>query len=319
MREARECMIVADRRVFAVMAFINAAGFDEEAKNAKMTPTRLRVRELVSINLQTNKTKLTAWREAYLRMKCSNADFIEYAVLLSPDYPFKKVGPDTIYYNADVLRRLGDLAAVVNEFWMAARLEEVWTAVKPDYLAELGKYDIERMARDLDFVWSYVRMPRRESRTMVSVPNLLDRHYSADSVGCGKYFVSIEGPGAHDYGLNVHEYLHEIVNPAVARRREEFQNPLQPYFERWMKNPAHRGYETLQMYVQECLVKALEARVSVALRPQLVDRKKNQVSGDVRNGYELTGVFYKELADFEKALQPFDDYVAVLFSQVPAL
>jgi hypothetical protein len=316
-RKGRECMVVADRRIFAVMAFINAAGFDDEAKGKTMHPVRVKVRESVTANLQSHSNKLAVWKENYARLKCSNADYIEYAMLLSADHPFKKVGPDSLYYNQEVLRKLGGVADQVNDFWTAARLDEVWNAVKPDYLAEIQKYDITKMSEDLDFVWQYVRMPRREARIMVSVPNLLDRYYSADSMGCGKYFVSVEGPGSHDYRLNVHEYLHEIVNPAVARWREEYSQRLQPYFDRWMKHPAHRGYETVQMYVQECLVKALEARISVKLRPELRNRKNAQVAQDVKNGYELTGVLHESLADSETDQKAFDDFVKVLFERLP--
>jgi hypothetical protein len=282
-----------------------------------MHPVRIKVRELIAGNLLTHSNKLVAWKKNYARLKCSNADYIEYAMLLSADYPFKKVGPDNIYYNPEVLRKLSSVVDQVNDFWLTARLDEVWNTVKPDYLAELQKYDVAKMSEDLDFVWKYVRMPRREARIMVNVPNLLDRHYSADSMGCGKYFVSVEGPGSHDYRLNVHEYLHEIVNPAVARWREAYSRRLAPYFDRWMKNPAHRGYETMQMYVQECLVKSLEARVSVKLRPELRGRKQAQVTQDVKNGYELTGVFHETLADFETGQDTFEDFVKVLFERLP--
>jgi hypothetical protein len=205
----------------------------------------------------------------------------------------------------------------VNEFWVDAKLDEVWNTVKPGYFAELQKYDIDKMSGDLDFVWSFVRMPRREARVMVSVPNLLDRHFSADSMGCGKYFVSVEGPGSHDYRLNVHEYLHEIVNPAVARWRDQYLVQLQPYFDRWQHFPGAHGYGTLQMYVQESLVKALEARVSVKLRPELRARKSSQVAQDVKSGFELTGIFHENLAEFETGEGTFDDFVKVLFERLP--
>jgi len=316
-RNGRECMIVADRRIFAVMAFINASGFDEEAKGQTMHRVRIEVRNLVEKNLLSHTNEWAVWKKHYADLKCSNADYIDYAMLLSPDYPFRKVGPDDVYYNQDVLRKMSGVVNDVNEFWTAARLDQVWDAAKPGYLAELQKYDIDRMSEDLDFVWKYVRIPRREARTMVSVPNLLDRHFSADSMGCGKYFVSVEGPGSHDYRLNVHEYLHEIVNPAVARWRTEYVTQLYPYYDRWNNLPGKRGYDTPQMYIQECMVKALEARVSIKLRPDLRARKSAQVTQDVKNGFELTGIFYENLAEFETGDSTFDDFVKVLFERLP--
>jgi hypothetical protein len=313
----RECVIVADRRIFAVMAFINASGFDEEANGQTMHRVRIDVRRLVQTNLLSHTNELAVWKKHYSDLKCSNADYIEYAMLLSPDYPFRKVGPDDLYYNQDVLRKMNGVVNDVNEFWTAAQLDRVWNTVKPDYIAELQKYNIDRTSEDLDFVWEYVRMPRREARIMVTVPNLIDRHFSADSMGCGKYFVSVEGPGSNDYRLNVHEYLHEIVNPATARWRDEYLARLQPYFDRWKNFPGRHGYDTLQMYVQESMVRALEARVSVKLRPELSARKKGQVAHDVKSGFELTGVFYENLAEFETGKGPFDDFVKGLFERLP--
>ena len=128
-------------------------------------------------------------------------------------------------------------------------MDEVWAAVKPLYIEELGRYDVARMNADLDAIWRIVRMPRRETRVMVSVPNLLDRHYNACSIPCGRWFVSIDGPGSQNYGLNIHEYLHEIVNPLAQDGLAKNGEPLMAYFERWRSHPKTNGYTTPASYV----------------------------------------------------------------------
>ena len=56
-------MVLADRREFAVMAFLNATGFDEEVQGQQMHPLRTKVRELVAANLAEHPKKVKAWRK----------------------------------------------------------------------------------------------------------------------------------------------------------------------------------------------------------------------------------------------------------------
>lgn len=55
-------MVLADRREFAVMAFLNATGFDEEAQGQQMHPVRVKVRELVAANVAEHRQKVKIWR-----------------------------------------------------------------------------------------------------------------------------------------------------------------------------------------------------------------------------------------------------------------
>jgi hypothetical protein len=61
----------------------------------------------------------------------------------------------------------------------------------------------------------------------------------------------------------------------------------------------------------------LEARIAVKLRPELRNRKNAQVAQDVKNGYELTGIFHESLADFESDSKAFEEFVKVLLERLP--
>ena len=56
---------VADRRIFAVMAFLNVAGYDEEAPNVSMSPLRVKVRDKLASRLAGQPAKLEEWRRYY--------------------------------------------------------------------------------------------------------------------------------------------------------------------------------------------------------------------------------------------------------------
>ena len=194
-------MVLADRREFAVMAFLNAAGFDDEAQGEAMHPVRIRVREMVQKNLAKNSAKVQAWRLYYKKKSLGTHQYQDSALSLTADYPFKRIRPDAELGYRQTARTLSDLADVLNDFWVTADLDDVWSQVRSDYIAEINKYNFEKMRRQLSFVWEYLRMERSDSYTIVSIPNLLDSHYMAIGSRYENYYYSVESPGSYDYGL----------------------------------------------------------------------------------------------------------------------
>lgn len=205
----RGFMVVADRRVFAVMAFLNAAGFDEEYGGVPMHPVRVRVRKLLADNLASHPEKVASWRRYRETRELEIYHYQDFALSLSADYPFRKIRGDGETGYPEAARKLKDLPDILND---------LWRTVRPEYAEELRKYDLARMARQMSFLWTYLRMPRQDTLTLVNVPNLLDAHYRGIGAHCGHYYYTVESPGSHSYGLNIHEYLHSIVNPIVKAR-----------------------------------------------------------------------------------------------------
>ena len=56
-----EFIVLADRRVFTVMAFMNACGYDEERKGMQMHPARSRVREILKEQAATHPEHFKKW------------------------------------------------------------------------------------------------------------------------------------------------------------------------------------------------------------------------------------------------------------------
>src|SRR5437867_3574855 len=136
-------LVLADRRVFAVMAFLNAVGYDDEAEGVAMHPTRLRVRELLGKRLSGHAGELRKWRTFYKEAGLSSFHYMDFALSLSGDYPFRRVRPDAELTYPRTLRTLRTFPDLLNEFWVAAELDKVWAEVKPDYVGEIHKYDFE--------------------------------------------------------------------------------------------------------------------------------------------------------------------------------
>ena len=55
--------VLADRRMFATMAFLNAAGFDEVIKGRQMYPARIAVRKIFKDKAKTHSEKFQSWKQ----------------------------------------------------------------------------------------------------------------------------------------------------------------------------------------------------------------------------------------------------------------
>lgn len=306
-RQVPGFLVLADRRLFAVMAFLNAVGFDDEAKGMQMAPLRVKVRQMVAANLQNRPDKLAQWKRQYGR-----ANFIicqNYAVRLTPDYPFRPAFPIPF-------KKLGKFHETLNDFWRTANLDTVWEAMKPGYLAELDRYPPERMRSAVDSLWAYLRMSRSDSWTFAIIPNPLSRNMTALAAHPGAYYYIVVGPGVRP-GFNDHEYLHSIVDPIVKARLGPQERKLRAYFK--ASHGRTRYYGTVASFTGECLIHALSPR----LRVRRDDTPENRAANDheiddlMQAGFLLVRPFYDLLASFEAGNLPFDQFVPQLFERLP--
>ena len=317
-------MALADRREFAVMAFLNATGFDEEAQGQQMHPIRMKVRQMVAANLAEHPKKVRAWRRyrnGLVRKYLGTYGYQDYVLSLSTDYPFRRICKNDelgYWYTAWLL---ADLPKVLNDFWKTAKLDEVWDAVKADYIAEVKRYDLEKMQREMTFLWKYLRMERQDTMTLVNVPNFLDRHSSAIGAGYHGYYYSVESPGAIAHSLNIHEYLHSIVNDLVSKNYAGHKSKLLEYYRAGKNAPGVASYREPMIFVSECMVRALDPRIRGRFEntPQWTQLTKGQVAGNTREGLNLTQPFYDLLDGFERSGQPFDQYLPTMFEHLPSI
>lgn len=315
-------MVLADRREFAIMAFLNATGYDEEAQGQQMHPVRVRVRELVTANVAGHPERANAWR-AYrngtVRRDLQPFHFQDFALSLSTDYPFRRIRPDNELGYAITAERLRDFPEVLNDFWTTAKLGDVWEKIKPDYIAEIRKYNIEKMKRQMNFLWSYLRMPRRDTLTLVNVPNLLESHFEAIGARYESFYYTVESPGSHAYDLNIHEYLHSIVNPLVQASFDAQKAKLAKYCQAGKTRSFAKTYGSPITFTFESLVRALDHRLAVLQTNDPADKKRieGQATWETEKGLTLVQPFYQALAEFEQSDKPFDQFLPILLERLP--
>ena len=311
-------IVLADRRIFALMAFMNATGYDEELEK-QMHPVRVKVREMLKNNLAKTPEKFRVWQEYYKEKNLESYHYLDFALSLNSDYPFRRIRPSSESVYPFAASKLSDFPDVLNDFWTTADLEKVWNEVKPDYVEELKKYDFEKMKRQLSFLWEYLRMERRDTYVLVNIPNLLDSYYQAIGAHYENYYYSVEGPGATSYALNIHEYLHSIVNPIVEANYNRYTQKLEEYYQAGKDQPLARHYQQPVTFAFECLVRALDRRVQVKMADDPAVKKilEDGAAHETKTGLTLTQPFYLLLSEYEMSDKNFEEFVPTMLERLP--
>lgn len=313
-------MILADRRLFTVMAFINAVGYDSEWESAKMHPVRIKVREEIQSRLANEPKKKREWQKYYEQMELDIYHYADFALSLNSDYPFRRIRPNSELGYPEAQRKLKHFPEVLNDFWSTVHLEEIWMMVKADYVEEINKYDFNEIDRQLSFLWNYLRMKRDESYTIVNVPNLMGQHFQGFAVRYEKYIYTVENPGSHSYALNIHEYLHGVVGPLVDTYYKQQDLKLRKFYEAGKDGPWVKGYEHPRIFTEECLVRALDHRIRLKMKNEVPGDKATEpemVANETSKGLNLVRPFYLLLSKFEQSDQSLEDFLPDMLELLP--
>jgi tetratricopeptide (TPR) repeat protein len=293
--------------LFSVVAAMNVCGYDQELQSS--SPVRAEVRaDLV----EASKSPAVATAAAGMcrfyndhRMGGAAHDLAEYVSLalnlgLPPDFAPKlkesDLPPDAGYV-------LG-FVPLLQIYYKAANLHAIWLKHQPEYLALIDQYHapVTRMITSTD---NYLRMPMSgyagRSFTVylepMSAPGQVNsRNYLQD------YYYLVVSPAGDNLHMDAlrHTYLHFELDPLIARRATSLER-LQPILKSVQTAPMAQEYkDDIGLLVTECLIRAIEARTPAD--PKLAEKDRLAlVQRDESEGFVLTGYFYNQLRDFEKA------------------
>jgi tetratricopeptide (TPR) repeat protein len=293
--------------LFSVAAAMNVCGYDQEL--AASSPIRNEVRaDLVEAS------KLSA-AAAAAREMCSFygdhrlgdsahdlAQYVSLALNLGPPPEFTPKLPE-----ADLPPDAGyvlGFVPLVKQYYAAANLHSIWLKHQPEYQALIDQYHgpVSEMISSTD---NYVRMPTSgfagRSFTVYLEPMMAPGQVNSRNYLQDFYFVAVSPAGSdiHMAALR-HTYLHFVLDPIIARRATALDR-LKPILVPLQNAPMAEEYKRdTGLLVIECLIRAIEARtpadpkLSEKARMALVQRAEAE-------GFVLTGYFYEQLRDFEKA------------------
>ena len=287
----------ADPTLFAVMAAINAAGYDADVSSPNNSPLRETVRkELAAANIPS----LKALKEFYAVHRPDNAtadlsQYISFALSVDgpPAFALKRRAAET---PPDV-ESLNGLSPLVAAFYEEAHIEDLWKRSQPAFEEALERYH-EPVADAVLQVNGYLRnetsgMAGRWFQIYIDLlgsPNQIQtRSYAND------YYVVVT-PSAE---LRIHDlrhaYLHFLLDP-LATRHEEIIMRKRGLADHAQRAPAlDQSFKSdYLLLTTESLIKAIESRL---------DKKPAIAHEAMLEGYILTAYFAEKLQAYEKQEQ----------------
>jgi hypothetical protein len=295
------------RTVFTLFALLNVAGYDVENNSQGMHAVRTRMRERLA---RATPEPLRQRLRAYYRQHSKAATTHSYAAIalatsgppgFTPTKSFAEITGESPY------RELKELPGLLREFHAAVSADNLYDGVRGEYLSYAGRY-LSAVRVEVMKVMNYCRVSSSdelaggdEVKHAVVIPNLLDSYDRAFSLVLDDTFYSVEGPHSQ-FSYNPHEFIYSITTPlGYSSRYHDDQKRALPVFDAAKELPEIRSaHRTLQSFLDECLVKAIELKYLDTGDPKRADVLHAAMMSSYRKGYILTRFFYEQLALYEK-------------------
>jgi len=287
----------ASPTIFAVMAAINAAGYDADIASPNNSPLRETIRkELAGKQIPC----LPALKEFYLQHYQADAtanlsQYISFALSVK--------GPPTFALKGRAVDAPPDVAALdgfaplLAQFYREAAIDDLWNRSQPAFEQTIERYH-EPVAEAVLQVNGFLRNETSGASAhwfqiyvdLLGAPNQIQtRNYGRD------YFVVITPsaePRIHDVR---HAYLHYLLDPLATRHQEVIMRKrgLADHAQRAPALDASFKSDYL-LLVTESLIKAIEARL---------DKQPALVKQAMLEGYILTAYFAEQLPAYLKQEQ----------------
>jgi len=290
----------ADERMFAVLAAINVAGYDDGVGSPADSLLRQAVRQQLA---DFDGESLKLLRNAYEQYRNDDPDenlaqYVTFALTCEP--------PPTFELKADLptdlppeVRHLRGFSRIVEQFYREAEIQKLWEKYQPAYDQELARHQ-ETLVPMLFRTAGYLRLSLNgvEARGFKVWVDLLGAPGSTNTRLYGGNVQIVVHPSEQIRLDEIrHAYLIHMLDRLSIRYREAVGD--KEVLSRFaMFAPAlDEAYKSnFQLLVTKSLVKAIEMRLSRI--PE--EKKLEQINKDLSEGYILTPFFYEALPAYEK-------------------
>jgi tetratricopeptide (TPR) repeat protein len=288
----------ASPSLFAVLAAINAAGYDADLDSNANHPLRLAVRKQLAAKRIPCLGELKDFFQRH-RQKDWTAElsqYISFALVVDGPPAFalrlrrNELPPD--------VEALDGFQPLMARFYREADVESLWKQAQPDFEAAIARYHAPVVAA-ISQVNAYLRSEASGFRgwrfqvyvDLLGAPNQIHTRSYAN-----EYFVVVT-PSPEPQTADVrHAYLHFLLDPLATRHADDVlkKKPVgdyalgAPYLEEFYKSD-------FLLLATECLIKAVESR----LEPCPAQRKQALVEQALGEGFVLTPHFAEQLAVYE--------------------
>lgn len=283
----------SNEALFAVMAAINAAGFDAEIDSPDNSPLRKSVREFIASEHPPSVEALRRFfRDHHSPTEDDLSEYISYALSVDgpPDFAYRYPAT-TLPPDVDALR---DFTPLLVQFYHEAHLDELWKRVQPVYDKAIEDYQ-PLVVRAVLQANAYLRNDTagylgRRFQIYIDLLGSPNQVQSRSYVDDNFVVVTPAGePRIHDIR---HAYLHYLIDPLGLRFSTELKTIIgmgdyaqgAPALEPQYKND-------FILLATECFIKAVESRI---------DKKPAEVEQALREGFVITPAFAEQLAVYEQ-------------------
>ena len=295
--QALTATIDRDLRVFAVVAALNAAGFDVDL-GPEYHPVRQAVRERVA---GIDPDLLARLRQYYERERGDESDadqlakYVSLALALT-DPPGMQFMMREELRPTDA-REIGDFVPLLDEFYREARISVLWSSLASDY-DEAFAAMVPALREAIVGSDAFLRLPLGDlaSRRLVI---LLELAAPVGSVNVRNYrdnlYVLLGYPASAPVGIVRSAYLHLKLGPIIAATR--------PRFRQWSTmldwiqevDGVQREFASdFEILVTESLIRAVELRLTTDS-----ERSDSELIEEAyRQGLLLTPFFSEKFDDF---------------------
>jgi tetratricopeptide (TPR) repeat protein len=296
LQAAENIQLDANEALFAVLAAINAAGYDEGMALPDNSPIRKQLRDYLA---KQDIGVLPELQRFYRRHMQKNgvqdlSQYISYALSVKgpPDFEWRtrdvEVPPDAL--------ALSDFTPLLQRFYHQANMAELWQRTQPAVNAEMEKYHgpIIAMTSAVD---GYLRVPvggylGRRFRLFVDLlgapQQVQTRNYSDDA------FVVVTPSGQPKMFDIRHAYLHFEIDPIVIKYGTDLQQ-REALLDSVQEAPLDENFKTdFVLLANESLIKAVESRL---------DKNPGEIQQSAKQGFILSPYFAEQLPVFEKQQQ----------------
>ena len=305
-RAAEPNQLDASPALFAVLAAINAAGYDADLSSPANHPLRETVRRELAARHVPSLEEIKSFFARH-RQKDPSAELSQYvSFALSVDGPPNFKYRFLTYQLPPDVQPLEGFDALMRRLWKEADLEGLWRQAQPAIEQALTRYQ-QPAAHALLEVNAYLRsssasvLGRRFQIyvDLLGAPNQIHtRNYAND------YYVVLTPSSEPQAGDIRHVYLHYLLDAMVGRYSEQF-NKKRALLDYALGSPLlEEHYKSdFLLLVAESLIKAIESRL--ARNPELVQQA-------LREGFVLAPYFAEALPAYEKQEQAMRFYVSEL-------
>lgn len=296
---------------FTLMSALNICGYDYGFQDS--LPLRQAVRsELVMAMRQSPEAQRSSgaicqfWNEHQAAGTENDvSQYVSLALELSGPPTFATRVPEADL-PPDAAHVLG-VIPLLQKFYQAAGIHAVWQRHQPEYSSLVQQFHDPIAGlisqTDLFLKLPFANYPGQRFAVYLE-PLLAPSQVNARNYGTRYYVVISPGKdGKIGTGEIRHTYLHFVLDPLAATHGTSLKR-LEPILLDIRNAPLAASFkDDIALLVNECLIRAIEARTSISKSNEGV--RQGFVQRSVEQGFVLTRYFYDALGNFEKESSSF--------------